>query len=272
MSRLINLWRGVRDEGTLSTVRRLLRRTVDIFRRLNLQRNFRKLDEMFRTSASRTDVFQFIYTRNLWFSRESRSGFGSTIQYTENARKHIRSIITNYSIESIYDAPCGDFNWMRLVVADSKIQYLGSDIVPDLVEDNRAKYATDRISFALSDIIVDAFPIADLWICRDCLFHFSYRDILGALEKFCESQIKYMLTTTFVNDQQAIRNVDIPTGSFRLIDLFSDPFNFPKNVQYRFLDYLEPDPPREMILLSRDDVIRALPRMRECIRNVPQSP
>jgi hypothetical protein len=57
--------------------------------------------------------------------------------------------------------------------------------------------------------------------------------------------------------------MDIDTGHYILNDVFSDPFNFPSRVKYRFLDHLAPDPPKEMVLLSREDVSSALPKMRE---------
>jgi hypothetical protein len=267
MGALLKLYRSLRDEGLLSTARKVFHRTIDfVFRRTIQQRNFRTMDRMFKYSPSRSDVFNFIYKKNVWFMRETRSGPGSTLRSTENARKHIQSILTDYSIRSIYDAPCGDFNWMRLVVANSQVEYLGADIVSDLIDYNRAKFQTEMIKFVVSDIVVDSFPTVDLWICRDCLIHFSNKDILGALDKFCKSKTKFMLTTNFQNNHQKLQNADIHTGQCRNIDFFSDPFYFPTSVKYRFPDYKEPDPaPREMILLSRDDILAALPKMRERI-------
>jgi hypothetical protein len=268
MRALLKLRKSLRDEGLFPTARKVFHYTIDIsFRRLNQRRNFRVMDRMFKSSPSRREVFSFIYKKNVWFMRETKSGPSSTLRDTEITRKHIQSIVTDFSIRSIYDAPCGDFNWMRLIVTNSQVEYLGADIVPDLIDYNQAKFQTGRVKFMVSDIVVDSFPSADLWICRDCLPHFSNKDVLSALEKFCESKIKFVLTTTHPNNPKKNQNVDIHTGQFRELDLFSDPFNFPvAAVKYRFLDCRPSDPdPREMILLSRDDILIALPKMRERI-------
>jgi hypothetical protein len=195
--------------------------------------------------------------------RETRSWPGSTLQFSTNARKHIRAILSDFSIKTIYDAPCGDFHWTGLVIANSQVEYLGVDIVPDPIDYNRNRFQSERIKFAVSDIVVDAFPTTDLWICRDCLVHFSSKDILSTFEKFCESKIKLVLTTNHSNSNY---NADIHTGQFGRLDLFPDSFNLSKDVAYRFPDYSEPNPlPREMVLWSREDILTALPLMRERI-------
>jgi hypothetical protein len=69
---------------------------------------------------------------------------------------------------------------------------------------------------------VNEFPKVDLWLCRDCLFHLSNRDILLALRNFLASGTPLVFTTTHLNSA-VFENVDIRTGGFRRIDLFSAP-------------------------------------------------
>ena len=57
--------------------------------------------------------------------------------------------------------------------------------------------------------------------------HLSFVDIYKSLENFCSSRTKYILTTNFINREGGFDNVDIRSGDYRPIDLFSDPFNFP---------------------------------------------
>ena len=52
--------------------------------------------------------------------------------------------------------------------------YIGGDIVKDLVNENRRLWETNNVKFISHNICVDQFPRADLWICRDTLFHLSY--------------------------------------------------------------------------------------------------
>lgn len=211
------------------------------------------------------DIFTKIFKSNLWGSDESVSGYGSTLHYTERLRKDLPSMFERFAIESIFDAPCGDFNWMQHVIQEPpKAKYLGGDIVEELVETNSRAFNSETIKFIQFDIIKDPFPRSDLWICRDCLFHFSFTDIYKAFENFARSEIPLLLTTTHINSTN-FPNVDIETGDYRLIDLFSDPFFLSINVKYRIKDWVEPDAPREMILLSKDQVAHALPKMNRVI-------
>jgi hypothetical protein len=74
------------------------------------------------------------------------------------------------NIGTLFDAPCGDFNWMSHVLFPERMRYIGADIVPDLIAALRAKYG-DRAGhhFCIVDIAHDALPSADLWLCRDVL-------------------------------------------------------------------------------------------------------
>ena len=57
--------------------------------------------------------FTAIYKRNLWNNEESLSGGGSTIRRTTKIRELLPDLLESYNINSICDAGCGDFNWMR---------------------------------------------------------------------------------------------------------------------------------------------------------------
>ena len=261
---LLGKFRGsLRDQGLVSTARRTFWHFVHRFRRSKWRRNLRRLHQMFG-STSRKDIFEYIYRKNIWFSLESRSGFGSTLEYTENVRMHVPVILARFSIATIYDAPCGDFNWMRYCIENSNLQYTGADIVSELIQQNRKQFQSDRIKFVVRDIVTEPFPSVDLWLCRDCFAHLSFVDIYKSLENFCSSRTKYILTTNFINHEGGFDNVDIRSGDYRPIDLFSDPFYFPNTPEYRFNDY-RGSPQQEMILMSREDVAKALPRMHERI-------
>ncbi|MDG1144269.1 MAG: hypothetical protein P8N92_06345, partial [Burkholderiales bacterium] len=69
------------------------------------------------------------------------------------------------------------------------------------------------------------------------------------------------LTTTHVNSNK-ISNMNIRTGDARMIDLFSEPFFLPKNYFASIDDWQAPEPPRIMVLFSRQQIIDSLPRMK----------
>jgi hypothetical protein len=123
---------------------------------------------------------------------------------------------------SLLDVPCGDFSWMKLVEMD--VEYIGGDIVDELVTANQERHGDDSHRFVSLDLLRDELPRVDLVFCRDCLIHFSYRHIFRALNNIKRSGSTYLLTTTYI---QRTENGDIPTGGWRPINLELPPFNFP---------------------------------------------
>ena len=167
-------------------------------------------------------IFSVHYHNNSWGSNESVSGTGSTYAQTAHIRDYIIFLIQKYNIQSVFDVPCGDFNWFKHIVQHIP-KYIGGDIVPTLIENNNQKYG-DK-TFIKFNIISDAIPEdIDLIFCRDLLVHFSYDDIIKALKNIKNSNVKYLLTTTFMN--RPFR--DITTGDWRHVSFFNAPFNFPK--------------------------------------------
>jgi SAM-dependent methyltransferase len=135
--------------------------------------------------------FTKIYQKNSWGSDESISGPGSTLEATEILRNELPIMFKKFSINSVFDAPCGDFNWMQSVVKSFDIEYIGGDIVKELVETNNKKYSSANVKFLHIDIINQSLPKVDLFLCRDCLYHFSYQDSEKVIQNFINSNISY---------------------------------------------------------------------------------
>jgi hypothetical protein len=155
---------------------------------------------------------------------ETVSGPGSTIKATEDVRKFLREVIREYNIESIFDAPCGDRNWIKTIDFQEEFscEYFGGDIVPELVKD------INMPEVSVFDIRKDNPPKVDLWFCRDCLFHLSEADIKKALQNmvFTNNSIKYLLVTSHADSSlNSPINKDIKTGGFRVL-CFSEFNNF----------------------------------------------
>jgi hypothetical protein len=146
---------------------------------------------------------------------------------------------------------------MRHVLKENDLDYTGGDIVLPLIESLNVKYRGEKTTFIHLDLTKDKFPYTDMMICRDCLFHLSYRDTKMALQNFVDSKIPYLLTSTHGNNN-TFQNRDILTGNFRHIDLFSAPYHFPTDVAYRIVEQKSPEPIREMCLWTRDQVVSAL--------------
>ena len=219
----------------------------DLLRRIEASKRHKKL-----RGLDRKDIFTDYYRTNYWSSDESRSGTGSTLEYTENLRKEIPGLIEQFQIRSILDAPCGDYNWFGRIQRGPEITYVGGDIVAELINANNDRYRNENTSFSEIDIINDKLPAADLWICRDALFHFSTEDIFSTFRNFAKSEIKYILTTSH---HECMTNTDIPTGDYRLLNLTIAPFDLPQPIT-AIDDWVEGFPPRQMCLWQRETIAR----------------
>ena len=191
--------------------------------------------EYFRLiTRSSEKAFIRIYRENKWRDKDSRSGPGSNLIQTEAVRKALPLLIGELNCKSLLDVPCGDFFWMKMIKMN--IEYIGGDIVAELIENNRREYGSANRRFLLLNLVRDSLPKADLILCRDCLVHFSYSDIFRAVRNIKSSGSIYFLTTTFVDRG---RNENIPTGRWRPINLQFSPFNFPAPT--RLIDEKCPD-------------------------------
>jgi SAM-dependent methyltransferase len=194
---------------------------------LGAMTSFRRLARMMadrlRPSPDHRTVFGDIYRRNLWGDVESVSGPGSTRARGTDLTADLVALLERLETRTLLDAPCGDFNWIA-AVADSVQAYVGVDVVPELIEGNRRQHLTNRRRFVRADISRDPLPSADVILCRDCLVHFSTRDIWRTLANFRRSGARYLLTTTFV---ERGTNTHIRTGAWQPLNLQAAPFRFP---------------------------------------------
>lgn len=191
--------------------------------------------------------FKIIYYLNLWGNPQSRSGPGSTLEYTSNLRKQLPGLLAKHDVKYLFDAPCGDFNWFSYVKLEG-LQYIGGDIVPEIVKNNQQRYGQVDRKFILFDITNDKFPDGDLWFCRDCLFHLSNEDIKKALRNYLNSNIPYLMITSHLHNEE---NRELPSGTFRPLNLYRPPYNFPPALQ-EIDDYIDGFPKRIMGLWHRD--------------------
>jgi hypothetical protein len=202
----------------------------------------------------RGSAFEQIYEENRWLSCESRSGRGSTLDYTRPLRKALAKYLKTLNVKVFLDAPCGDFNWMQHVELPEGALYIGGDIVARLIQDLQQAYGGPAHSFRKLDIVEDPLPKADLWLCRDVLFHLPNHEVITVLESFANSDIPLLLTTTYGFPK---RNEDVRPGGFRFINLQLPPFRLPRPLT-RIRDFVAPEPPRYLGLWSREQVKWAL--------------
>lgn len=205
----------------------ILKKNIFLYKNLQFFYQFFKNIYLSNFAGSKKDIFRRIYLENKWNDNYSYSGTGSNLEQTKNILEKLPSILLKYDIKSILDIPCGDFFWMKEF--DFKgFNYLGGDIVPELIKKNQEKFSNNYINFMILDLTTDQLPSADLIFCRDCLVHLSYRDIFKSLNNIKKSKFKFFMTTNFIDRKF---NKNIATGSWRTLNLLKPPFNFPEPVE-----------------------------------------
>jgi hypothetical protein len=175
------------------------------------------------TSSDRARAFGQIYRNNSWQNSESRSGPGSTLERTEVLRRELPALLNRLGVRTLVDAPCGDCNWRQHVEIDLDA-YIGIDIVPAVIEENRRRYLRPNWRFEVADVINDPLPPGDALLCRDAMIHLSLADIGRALSNIRRSGAKYLLATSH---ETISVNTDITTGEWRSVNLMLAPFNLP---------------------------------------------
>jgi len=169
------------------------------------------------------EVFTDIYAHNRWGGTASASGTGSHLDQTSVLREALPTLFRELGVVSVLDIPCGDFHWMRTVNLNG-MNYIGGDIVRALVRRNKEHYSRPRTEFRQINLLEDPLPQVGIILCRDCLVHLSFSDIIRALRNMCASGSEYLLTTTFCGPR---KNLDILTGDWRPLNLECPPFGFP---------------------------------------------
>lgn len=188
-------------------------------------------------------VFGRAYATRAWGSAESGSGTGSELAATASLRSYLPELFKRLNVKTFLDAPCGDWNWMRHVELTS-VDYIGADVVAEVIGDNQARYMRPGVHFMVADLTKDDLPRADLILCRDCWVHLSFQDISAILENFRRSGAAWLLVS---NSPYVDRNLDQITGlKWRYLNLHSAPFHFPPPLERRKDHY--PEVPFEITL------------------------
>lgn len=173
------------------------------------------------------EVFTLIHAKNIWSSPETVSGGGSTLHETVALREQLPALLRRLQVRRLLDIPCGDFHWMSHVDLDG-VDYLGGDIVDELVEANRQRHARPGVRFERLDLVAGRLPEADALLCRDCLVHLPNAMVARALANVRGSGARYLLATSF---PARAANPDIEPGYWRPLNLQAPPFSLPRPVE-----------------------------------------
>jgi len=174
-------------------------------------------------------VFTDLYNSNVWENvdgTQTRSGLGSTLEYSKCIRDILTSMLTAYPIKSIVDASCGDWNWMSTIQYRIKCNYVGIDVVSEIIDRNTKLFSNDRFKFIKTDALsyLQSLPnkSVDLLIFRNTA---EYLDETYNLEFIREAHrvCKYLLMTSIdtCNENKDIESI----GTYRPINLNLPPYS-----------------------------------------------
>lgn len=188
---------------------------------------------------SREQIFARMYTQNSWGNAESVSGGGSDLSQTQTIRREIAGLAAELGIRTMLDAPCGDYHWMQHIPLRLD-EYIGADVVPELIEQNTRRYGSATRRFVVLDICQDELPAVDLILCRDCLVHLPLQSAAAAVKNFVRSGARYLAATTYPGVVSRNKPLLI-TGNWRPLDLTLPPFSLPEPLRLINEECTEPD-------------------------------
>jgi ubiquinone/menaquinone biosynthesis C-methylase UbiE len=168
-------------------------------------------------------IFTQTYKENKWGSSESRSGPGSNLAYTEGIRRIIVELIEG-GVETIWDCSCGDWNWMK-EISDRLPNYVGNDIVEELIGVNSEKFGSDRVKFRCGDMVSGLKELGDssidLILCRHTLEHLPTDYSIEVVREIRRVAKKALITSNTHSGNSPIN----PNGSnARVINLEKDEY------------------------------------------------
>ena len=179
-------------------------------------------------SAARRNEFEQIYAKGTWASDiqgKGTSGGGSTLDATKVYRVFLQDFLAKQRIRSVVDAGCGDWEFSQ-AIDWTGIDYLGLDIVPSVIAENRRRFGAGKVRFAVADIVRDELPPADLLVVKDVLQHLSNADIARFLAQLPRYR-HVLLVNDVLPDSLSAEPADIPTGRYRRLDPTRPPFSLP---------------------------------------------
>jgi len=163
-------------------------------------------------------VFEEIYAKGGWHG--VGSGRGSTPEYTAPFRHWLAQFMRDNAVRSVIDFGCGDWQW-AVKMDWTDIDYLGLDVVPQVVRDNIALHERSGVHFERVAPDFSDVPQweADLLLVKDVMQHWP----LLKCQQFLALPWRCRLAL-FVNDGPISDNVDVEEGGYAMRDLQFAPF------------------------------------------------
>jgi len=179
----------------------------------------------FRNPADLKATFSTIYAQGVW---GGGSGEGSDLRHTVNYTAYVQHLMERSGARRIVDLGCGDWRFSRHLEFQGR-SYLGVDIVPSVIADNRAAHGSETVRFEAADVTAFEVPECDLLLCKDVLQHLSNANAQKILARSRAARI-----ALFTNDYHPA-NEDQLDGNTRPLDITRPPFSVPAQPRLAFV-------------------------------------
>jgi hypothetical protein len=169
----------------------------------------------------------------------SRSGAGSNLSNTGPVVSIVKKILSDRSIECLWDTACGDFLWMKQVVAQTGVKYIGTDRSKHIIKENCGNYGKTGLSFHHVSMAGDIRTIRQkldgrttLIIAREVIQHMTNADVVKFLSNVLTVPNCYLLCTNYINNKTCSNLLDIVTAGTNCRNLFLPPSKMPLTATY----------------------------------------
>lgn len=158
--------------------------------------------------------------KSIWLPNDDINKYSGLTEY------FLDMLFDDLNIKTFVDVGCSDVIWQSKLKW-GKVDYLGLDIVKDIVEDNTKKHP--HMSFKHSNLIEDPCPKADMICVRNVFLHNSIDSCKKILKNIKESGSKYLLAST---DFTLDKNLDTVCIWATRRNLDIEPFNLSHPIAY----------------------------------------
>jgi SAM-dependent methyltransferase len=169
-------------------------------------------------------TFRGIYRDNEW---GYGSGVGSLPLNNVRYMEFVQGFMRRNAVSSVVDLGCGDWQFSQFIDWTG-VDYTGLDVVPEVVERNRARFGREGVRFEVAPSLAHVGS-GDLLLCKDVFQHLPNRTVVEYLDAL-KPRFRFLLIT---NDEgpgcpnlpDGSSGSDIEAGGWRPIRLDLPPFN-----------------------------------------------
>lgn len=174
-------------------------------------------------------MFESTYTNFGWHMGhgESRSGTGSSLEYSENFSKNLVNFIRKNNVKSIFDCSCGDWNWMQHISHNFEY-YIGNDASESAVKINSEKFENEKIKFVCNDAVSQMKTYTDkkfdLVVCRHTLEHLPTEYNFLLLKEMKRIAKFAIITSGNYNIGEQNKDINMDGHHARTVNLHIEPY------------------------------------------------